>query len=167
MRSDPSNPLLDEPSILPGADVIGVIDPAREYEVIGRAAPTFNPSEDVAAGGFKEFELNGPAGLLLNDDRPRTNPVAADKFADPDFDDITSAQLTVYREIEHRAVTQSVFAIQPKSDRPDLLRLQRAFGAKLTTCVPRPLAFGTPIDFRMCHNLLPPGHLGQEENVTP
>jgi len=49
--------------------VIGVIDPARKDEVVERAASTFKPGEHAAAGGLKELELNGPAGLLLDDDR--------------------------------------------------------------------------------------------------
>jgi hypothetical protein len=70
MQPDPSHPLLNEPRILPGTDVIGVIDSAREGEVVDRAAPTFKLGENAAAGGLKEFKLNWPAGLLLNDDRP-------------------------------------------------------------------------------------------------
>lgn len=49
--------------------MISVIDPARKCEVVDRTTSTFKPSENAAAGGFKEFKLNGPASLLLNDDR--------------------------------------------------------------------------------------------------
>ena len=63
------HPLVNEPSILPGADVIGVINPAREDVVVERASSAFKPSENAAAGRLKKLELNGPTGLLLNDDR--------------------------------------------------------------------------------------------------
>jgi hypothetical protein len=54
---------------LPRADVIGVIEPARKDELVKRAASAFEPGQNAAAGGLKEFKLNGPAGLLLDDDR--------------------------------------------------------------------------------------------------
>jgi hypothetical protein len=41
------------------------------------------------------------------------------------------------REIEHRAFTLSVLAIQPEPDGPDMLWPQCASGAKLPACVPR------------------------------
>jgi hypothetical protein len=46
-----------------------MINPARKDEVVERAASAFEPGEDAVAGRLKELELNGPAGLLLNDDR--------------------------------------------------------------------------------------------------
>jgi len=49
--------------------MIGVIDAARKDEVVKRAAAAFEPDQNATAGGLKEFKLNGPAGLLLNDDR--------------------------------------------------------------------------------------------------
>jgi hypothetical protein len=68
-QSDPGHPLIDKSSILPSADMIGVIDPARKDELVKRAASAFEPRQNAAAGGLKEFKLNGPAGLLLDDDR--------------------------------------------------------------------------------------------------
>jgi hypothetical protein len=38
LHFDPAHPLIDEAGILSGADVIGVIDPAREYEFVERGA---------------------------------------------------------------------------------------------------------------------------------
>ncbi len=49
--------------------MIGVIDPAREYEFVERAAAAFEPGQNAAAGGLKELKLNWSAGLLLDDDR--------------------------------------------------------------------------------------------------
>ena len=68
-QSDPGYPLVNKSSILPSADMIGMIDPARKDEVVERASATFEPSQNTAASGLEEFELNGPAGLLLDDDR--------------------------------------------------------------------------------------------------
>ena len=50
--------------------MIGVIDTAREDELVKCAASAFEPGQNAAAGGLKEFELNRPTGLLLDDDRP-------------------------------------------------------------------------------------------------
>jgi hypothetical protein len=49
--------------------MIGAINPARKDELVKRAASAFEPGQNAAAGGLKEFKLNGPAGLLLDDDR--------------------------------------------------------------------------------------------------
>lgn len=68
-QSDPSHPLINKSRILPSADMLRMIDPAREDEVINLAASAFEPRKNAAAGGFKELKLNGPAGLLLDDDR--------------------------------------------------------------------------------------------------
>jgi len=68
-QSDPGHPLINKSSILPSADMIGVIGPARKDELVKRAASAFEPGQNAAAGRLKEFELNRPAGLLLDDDR--------------------------------------------------------------------------------------------------
>lgn len=69
-QADPDYPLIDEARILPGADVIGVIDPAGKHEIVKRPASTFEPGKNAAASRFKELELNRPAGFLLDDDCP-------------------------------------------------------------------------------------------------
>ena len=66
-QSDPGDPLINEPIILPSADMIGMIDPAWKDEVVERAAAAFEPCQNTAASGFEEFELNGSTGLLLNE----------------------------------------------------------------------------------------------------
>ena len=64
-ESDPSYPFVNEPGILPSADMIGMINPAREGVVIERASSTFEPSQETATGRLEEFELNGATGFLL------------------------------------------------------------------------------------------------------
>jgi hypothetical protein len=56
-QPNPGHPLVNKASILPGADVMGTINPARKDKVVERASSTFEPSEDAAAGRFKELEL--------------------------------------------------------------------------------------------------------------
>ena len=103
-QSNPGYPLINKSCILPGADMLGVIDPARKDKVVKGASATFKPSQDAGAGGLQELELDRPTGLLLDDDCSGTNPTTPDKVADLDFDDVATAQLAVDREIEHRTV---------------------------------------------------------------
>jgi hypothetical protein len=48
--------------------MIGVIDPARKDEIVKHANSAFEPGQHAAAQCLKEFKLNGPPGLLLDDD---------------------------------------------------------------------------------------------------
>ena len=68
-QSDPGHPLINEPSILPGANMIGVIDPARKSELVSRSASAFEPGQKAATGWFEELKLNRSTCLLLDDDR--------------------------------------------------------------------------------------------------
>jgi hypothetical protein len=58
-QSDPSHPFVNEPCILPRADMIGMINPAREGVVVESAPSTFEPGEQTATGRLEELELNG------------------------------------------------------------------------------------------------------------
>src|SRR4249920_1594898 len=120
-QSDSGHPLLNEPSILPGADLISVIDPARKSELVNRSPSAFEPGQNAAAGGFEELKLNRPTCLLLDDNRACANLGAADKLTNLDLDDVTSSQLAVDCEIEHRSVAQPAFAVEPEPNGPDLL----------------------------------------------
>ena len=48
--------------------MIGVIEPARKDELVKSPASPLEPRQYAAASRLKEFELNGQAGLLLDDD---------------------------------------------------------------------------------------------------
>jgi len=45
LRRAASDPLVDEPSLLPSADMIGMINPAGEGIVVESASSTFEPGE--------------------------------------------------------------------------------------------------------------------------
>ena len=75
-QPDRGHPLINQPGILPRADVAGVIDAAWKHKIIQRAFTTFEPCQEARARALKELELNGPAGFLLDDDSARTNPTA-------------------------------------------------------------------------------------------
>lgn len=75
--------------------------------------------------------------------------MASHQIADPHLHKVTDPELSVDRQIEEGAVTQPALAVQPKSDRPDLLRLQRSLGTELVTGIPRRPMFLPRIIYRM------------------
>jgi hypothetical protein len=66
-QPDPSDPFVDEASILTGTDISGMINLVRKDEVFERASSTCEPSEDAAAGRLKKLERNRPAGSLVSE----------------------------------------------------------------------------------------------------
>ena len=104
-QSDSGHLLVHKPSILPSADMIGVIDPARKDELVERAASAFEPCQNAAAARLEEFKIGRAARpRLLNDDRTWTHAAAAGKVKDLDLDKVTSTQFAINRKIEHGAV---------------------------------------------------------------
>ena len=131
-------------------------------------AAAFEPCQNTAASGFEELELNGPAGLLLNDDRAGTNPATAGEIADLDFNDVASPELTVDREIERRAVAKPPVSIQPEPDGPDLLWFQGAFAAMLPARVFHGRPSLAPGSYSECPiAVLLSAILGQKNNWAP
>ena len=59
-QSNSGHPLINEPSILPGADMIGVIDPARKSELVNRSDSAFEP--ECCRGRVRGSQI-GPADL--------------------------------------------------------------------------------------------------------
>jgi hypothetical protein len=49
---------------------------------------------------LQQFELDGAAGFLLDDDSPTLDPPAARDIANLDFHDVAATQFTVDREVE-------------------------------------------------------------------
>lgn len=66
---------------------------AREHKVVQRPASTLQPLKQARPRRFEQLELHGPASLLLDDDGSLPNATTAYQLADPDFDEITAAQL--------------------------------------------------------------------------
>ena len=53
---------------------------------------------------LQQFELDGAAGFLLDDDSPRLDPAAACDVPDLYLHGVAAAQLTVDREVKQRPV---------------------------------------------------------------
>ena len=69
-QTDPCHPFVDNPSILPRAQAPIVINSAGEHIIVQRAASAYEPCQQVGPSILQQFELNGPACLLLHDDWP-------------------------------------------------------------------------------------------------
>ena len=155
-QPDPRYPFVDDRGALPSAYVIGVIDPAREHELIYRAASMFKPGQHARADGLEEFKLHRSTSLLLNNDRSHPDPTTANHVTDPDFDNVAPAQPAVDRQVEHRAVAEPVLMIEPEPNCPHLVWLECAPGTYHTARVRRTAVFCRRIVFRMSHRLVPP-----------
>lgn len=77
-----------------------MIGSAREGIILQGASPQFQPSEQAGASIVHQFELNGPPGLLLDDDRPRPNFTVTNDIADLDLHQVTATKLAVNGEIK-------------------------------------------------------------------
>jgi hypothetical protein len=153
-QCDPSHPLIDKSGRLSTTDMIGVVDPAWKHKVIKDATSAFEPSLHAHATGLKGSKLNGPPGLLLDHDRARPHPPAADEVANFDLNAFAPTQLTIDSEIKHRTITEPMFAVEPKPDGPNLLWLERAFRALHVARIPRVPIFEARIVFGMSHSNL-------------
>jgi hypothetical protein len=63
-------------------------------------------------------------GLLLQDDSPSCDSLAARHVPDSKLDQIASPQLAVDGQIEQRKIADTVADLQPDADGPDVLELQ-------------------------------------------
>ena len=80
-QANPGHTFIDKSSILAGAEMPIMINPARKHIVIDRTASPIEPSEKAGPNIWKQFELNRPTGFLLHHDCPRSNLPAADNPA--------------------------------------------------------------------------------------
>jgi hypothetical protein len=156
-QSDRRHPFIHQPCILPCAEVPGWITAAGKDEIIERPAPPFQPSEEARARRLNDLELNGLAGLLLDDDRAWRRGATTDDIADFQLHQIAAAQFSVDREVEQRAISQSLFMVEVKPDRPDLFHFKRTLGANEATGIPGPAVVISGVKVGSSHYAL---HLG-------
>jgi hypothetical protein len=67
-----------------------------------------NPGEDRFAGRLRDLKLNRPLGLLLHDDRARSDPITVGDITDAQLQEIAAAQLAVERQIEQRELALAI-----------------------------------------------------------
>jgi hypothetical protein len=113
-----------------------VIDPAREYIVLDRAASPFQPGQNACSHVARDLELDGTTRLLLNDDRSGSDFRSGDDITDPDLDQVAAPKLAVYRKVEQSAVTNAAFTIEKEANSPDLLLGERTLRSHVLAGVP-------------------------------
>jgi len=97
IKADGFDPGFDEPCILPGRQVLTGAHSARKQKSTFPMTHYFQPCFDGITGWLRDFELDGSAGLFLDDDGPGSHTVAAPDIGDFDRDQVAAAQLAVDR----------------------------------------------------------------------
>jgi hypothetical protein len=86
--------------------------PGPKDEVVDRAAAALQPVEQARPRRFKQFELNRPAGLLLDDYGTLADASAAHDVADPHLHQGAATQLAVDCQTEEGTVSKAMLLIQ-------------------------------------------------------
>ena len=166
-KSDCSHPLIDEPSVLARAEVAIAFGAARKCKIVKRAAAALQPSQKASASRLKQFELDGSPCLLLNDHSACSDTTAGHEIADAYLHQITSSKFAIDREVEESPVPQATLSIKPKSNSPNLLRLQRALRTQLVACIPSGAVLLPRIIDRVSHVASPRPPSAVEKNLCP
>jgi hypothetical protein len=103
--------------------VISPIDTAWEDIVCQCSAPPFQPGKQARSCVCQQLELDGPTGLLLNDDCTCANLSANHQVTDFHPNHVAATQLAIDRQIEQRPITQPTMLVKEKTDGPNLPRL--------------------------------------------
>ena len=107
-----------------------VVVTARKNEIGESAAAALKPGEQGLSRRLDQFKLDGPFGLLLYDDGAIPDATAGDDVTDANLDHVAAAKLAVDGEVEERPVAHAAMLIEPKPDRPHLLRSERTLSAE-------------------------------------
>jgi hypothetical protein len=102
-----------------------------ENEVVQRAFPPLQPSQQALARFSHDLELNRTTGLLLNDGCPVANGPAADEIANAQLHQIAPAQLAVDGQVEQGSVAQPLVLIEVEPDGPNVARPQWSLGSHI------------------------------------
>jgi len=111
--------------------------PAGEQEVIRTKVGQIDPAGHGLAGWIGEFKLNRSSGLLLDHVRPCRRSISVGHIADPELDQIASPKLAVDSEIEEREVASTAGQLEPSTDCPNFLELERPLLPHEFVLVPR------------------------------
>jgi hypothetical protein len=89
------DPAFKDPSVLTCAQVEGVVDAAREQEVVGLQTRGLDPFLNGVSGRGRDLELDGSLRLVLHHDSPRSDLVTVTDVADLEHNGVASAQFAV------------------------------------------------------------------------
>lgn len=73
------HPFIDKSSVLPSAEMIGVVDATGKGIVIDCSSPSLKPGEQTSSDLGRKLELHGSSSLLLDDHRASSNILARDE----------------------------------------------------------------------------------------
>ena len=138
VKADGIDPGFDEPRILPGRQVLAGAHSARKQKSTFPMTHHFQPCFDGIAGWLRDFELDGPAGLFLDNDGSGGNTFAVPDVGDFDRDQVAATQLAVDCQIEQCQVAFLSSKLELDPDGPDVLPFQGRFLANEPPAVPRP-----------------------------
>ena len=82
--------------------------PAWEQELVRFQTRRSDPGGDGVSRLFGNLKLDRPLGLLLHDNRTRSDPTALDNIMDAERNNIATAQFAVDSEIEQRKLSGSM-----------------------------------------------------------
>ena len=136
IQTDSRNPFIDQPSILPRAQVAEVVYAAWKDEILNIAAASLQPCRQALSGFRHDLELDGFSCLLLDNGGPVPDVSTSDHVADLEFDEVATTKLAVDRQIKQRPVPQSPVLIEIKPNGPNVAGLQRALGTNILPSIP-------------------------------
>lgn len=127
LKTDRRHPISNEARILPGRDVLPVVKAARKEERTADHLGPRDPVRDRETGVFRDFELNGPLCLALNDRCAFSSAITDDEICDLQPDQVTAAKLAVDGEIEQHQITQIARELEAYPDGLNLFGQQGTF----------------------------------------
>ena len=143
VEADCRHPLMEQSSVLARAQVAEIIYATGKDEIARRATAPGEPGRQAISCFGHDFELNRPAGLLLDHCGAISKRSATDQIANPHFDKVTATKLAVDREIEQGTIPDPLVLVEKKADRPDVAGPQRPFRADLLASIPwAPIMYG-------------------------
>lgn len=101
-RPDRRHPLVDQPGVLPDAEMFSVAYTTGEGIVIDCSSSALKPGKQTSSDSGRDIELHGPSSLLLDHRRTSSNVVADDECPDLQLYQIAAAELAVDGKIEKR-----------------------------------------------------------------
>ena len=106
-QADRGYPFIDKPSILAGAKMQAVVDPARQDKIIDGATPTFKQCWQTGWDVWQKFELNGPTCLPLSLDCTCSHLPAASDVADFYPNKVAATQFALDGKVKQRTIAQA------------------------------------------------------------
>ena len=130
------DPVLDDPRILTGGDVRGVVQSALEEKIFRLQAGLRDPGCHCRTRRLRELELDGPLRLPLDNICAREHLDSVRHIANPQADEVTASELAVDRKVEHGEVSHLVRVLKVDADSPDVFGFERRLLANQLPLVP-------------------------------